>query len=83
MKGEQLQGTDSIQEMARFWDTHELTDFEEELEEVTEPVFADRTVLSSTWEPAQAEAVQKFAESKGIVDVEPIRDWVREKLAAS
>lgn len=31
--------TDSIQELADFWDTHDLTDFENELEEVTEPVF--------------------------------------------
>ena len=31
--------TDSIQELAHFWDTHDLTDFEDELEEVSEPVF--------------------------------------------
>jgi len=31
--------TDSIAELARFWDTHDLTDFEDQLEEVTEPVF--------------------------------------------
>ncbi len=31
--------TDSIEELARFWNTHSLTDFEGELEEVTEPVF--------------------------------------------
>jgi hypothetical protein len=31
--------TDSIQELARFWDTHDLTDFEDQLEEVSEPVF--------------------------------------------
>jgi hypothetical protein len=31
--------TDSIQELAKFWDTHDLTDFEDELVEVTEPVF--------------------------------------------
>ena len=28
--------TDSIQELADFWDTHDLTNFEDELEEVTE-----------------------------------------------
>ena len=31
--------TDSVEELARFWDAHDLTDFEEELEEVEEPVF--------------------------------------------
>ena len=30
---------DSIQQLAEFWDNHDLTDFEEELEEVAEPVF--------------------------------------------
>ncbi|HEV3021112.1 MAG TPA: hypothetical protein VGX76_01540, partial [Pirellulales bacterium] len=29
----------SIQELARFWDTHDLIDFDDELEEVTERVF--------------------------------------------
>ena len=31
--------TDSIQKLAEFWDTHDLTEFEDELEEVSEPVF--------------------------------------------
>jgi hypothetical protein len=39
MKSSKLPRTDSIQELARFWDTHDLTYFEDELEEVTEPVF--------------------------------------------
>jgi hypothetical protein len=34
-----LTKNDSIHELAQFWDTHDLTDFEDELEEVTEPVF--------------------------------------------
>ena len=35
---------DSVQELAQFWDTHELTDFEDQLEEVTEPVFERQEV---------------------------------------
>jgi hypothetical protein len=31
--------TDSIDALARFWDEHDLTDFEAELLEVTDPVF--------------------------------------------
>jgi len=31
--------TDSIEELARFWDTHDLTEFEDPLDEVTEPLF--------------------------------------------
>jgi hypothetical protein len=39
MKGEKIPETDSIEELARFWDSHDLTDFEDQLEEVTDPVF--------------------------------------------
>jgi hypothetical protein len=31
--------TDFIQELASFWDTHNLTDFEDQLEEASERVF--------------------------------------------
>ena len=39
MKRTSIPQTDSIQELAYFWDTHDLTDFEDELEEVGEYVF--------------------------------------------
>ena len=82
MKAEALPQTDSIQELAQFWDTHNLTDFEDELEEVTEPVFERRTVIPLNLESAEAEAVKKLAEAKGIADAESIRGWVREKIGA-
>ena len=34
--------TDSIRELAEFWDTHDVTEFADELVEVAEPVFASR-----------------------------------------
>ena len=37
--------TDSIQELAQFWDTHDLTDFDDQLEEVTESVFERKTMV--------------------------------------
>ena len=39
MSTDKVPRADSIHELARFWDTHDLTDFEEQLEEVAEPVF--------------------------------------------
>jgi hypothetical protein len=48
MKTSKLPRTDSIQELAKFWDTHDLTDFEGELEEVTEPVFVRGTAELDT-----------------------------------
>ena len=80
---EALPQTDSIQELAEFWDKHDLTDFEDDLEEVTEPVFVPRTAIRLDLEPTEAEAVRKIAEAKGVADAELIRGWVREKIGAS
>jgi predicted DNA binding CopG/RHH family protein len=82
MKTEHLPKTDSIQELAQFWETHDLTDFEEGLEEVTEPVFDSATVIPLNLESDEAEAVRRIAEAKGIADAELIRGWVREKIHA-
>jgi CopG antitoxin of type II toxin-antitoxin system len=83
MKTQELPKTDSIQELAQFWDKHDLTDFEGELEEVTEPIFAPRTAIRLNLESAEADAVRKLAEAKGIADTELIRGWVREKIGAN
>jgi hypothetical protein len=37
--------TDFIQKLAEFWDTHDLTDFEDQLEEVREPIFERENIL--------------------------------------
>lgn len=82
MKTQHLPTTDSIQELAQFWDKHDLTDFEAELEEVTEPVFEPATVIPLNLESEEAEAVRRIAEARGIADAELIRGWVREKIRA-
>ena len=82
MKDQQLPQTDSIQELAQFWDTHDLTDFENDLEEVGAPVFASRNAIRLDLESSEAEAVRKLAEAQGIADAELIRGWVREKIGA-
>jgi predicted DNA binding CopG/RHH family protein len=72
--------TDSIQELAQFWDTHDLTDFEEQLEEVTELIF-DREALVQIRLPSQeVEAVKKVAKLRGINYTDLIREWVLEKV---
>ena len=82
MKTERLPKTDSIQELAQFWDKHDLTDFEEQLEEVSEPVFEPATVISLNLESEEAKAVRRMAEANGIAAAELIRGWVREKIRA-
>ena len=39
MKTPEIPTTDSIQDLAKFWDKHDLTDFEDMLEEIPDPVF--------------------------------------------
>lgn len=75
--------TDSIQELARFWDTHELTDFEDELEEVTEPVFGREAVVRIQLEPEEIETLNELAKAKGVGSAELIREWVLEKIQLS
>ena len=82
MKTQHLPKTDSIQELAQFWDTHDLTDFEDELEEVKDRVFEPSTVIPLNLESDEAEAVRRIAEAEGIADAELIRGWVREKIHA-
>ena len=82
MKIQHLPKTDSIQELAQFWDKHDLTDFENELEEVTEPIFESTTVIPLDLDSEEAEAVRRIAEARGMADVELIRGWVREKIQA-
>jgi CopG antitoxin of type II toxin-antitoxin system len=83
MKTEALPQTDSIQELAQFWDTHDVTDFENELEEVSETVFERPRVLALDLESEEAEAVKRLAQSKGLEDAELIRGWIREKISAN
>ncbi len=74
--------TDSIQELAKFWDTHDLTDFEDQLEEVTEPVFEGQTVISLPLESDEVQAVKRIARSKGVPEADLIHEWVREKISS-
>jgi pyrroloquinoline quinone (PQQ) biosynthesis protein C len=81
MKKSRLPKTDSIKTLAAFWDSHDLTDFAEELEEVTEPVFVRHTAIKVPLEAHEAEAVERMAEAKGVSREELIRAWVLQKVA--
>ena len=74
--------TDSLEALARFWDTHDLTDFEDELEEVREPVFERRAEETVTIHlpVEEVEAVKRLAQSRGVRPAALLREWVLEKL---
>ncbi len=76
--------TDSIEELARFWDTHDITDYEDELEEVTEVIFepAGDQVVSIPLPASEIEHIHSIAQARGVSSTALLRDWVLEKLAA-
>ncbi len=82
MKQPALPTTDSIQELARFWDTHDLSDFENELEEAPSPVFQRRKVIAVDLEAREAQALSRMASRHGVPEAELVRRWVREKIGA-
>ena len=75
---------DSIEELAKFWNTHDLTDFDAELEEVKEPVFnqSSEAIVRIHLLPGQAEALKRLAQSRGMDEVDLIRQWISERLRA-
>lgn len=81
MKRARLPKTDSITKLAAFWDSHDLTDFADELEVVAEPVFVRRTAIIVPLEAHEAEAVERMAEAKGVSREDLIRAWVLQKVA--
>ena len=80
MKKQDIPNTDSIEELARFWDTHDLTEFEDQLEEVREPVFERGREVRIPLEPDTIQAVRKIAVAEGVTASEIFRRWVLEKL---
>jgi hypothetical protein len=84
MKQQAIPQTDSIRELADFWDSHDVTDFDEELEEVKEIVFErrDDSVLELHLTPEEAAAVKRLAEKRGVASTKLIEEWVRQKVQA-
>jgi predicted DNA binding CopG/RHH family protein len=85
MKEQGIPQTDSIAALAHFWDPHDLTDFEDELEEVVEPVFerAPEATVTIRFPRQEMEAIMRLAKARGIGHRTLIRQWVREKLQVS
>jgi hypothetical protein len=76
-----IPATDSISELAAFWSTHDLTDYEDELEAVEGRVFerhTDGRDLLLHLDPEEAVTVREAARAKGIDEAAIVREWIRE-----
>lgn len=80
MNRKNMPKTDTIQELAHFWDTHDLTDFEDKLEEVSEPVFELRTQLLVPLVPGELAALSALAKSRDTSPANLIHEWLIERL---
>lgn len=81
MKPPRIPKTNSIEELAHFWDTHDITDYEDALEEVSTPVFVRPTdQVSIRLEPEELEAMEQIARAEGMELQSLIHGWVVEKL---
>lgn len=72
--------TDSIQELAAFWQRHDVTDFEDELEEVPGPVFHRARVVGIPLTREELQTIRHEAAARGIDEAELIHEWVKERL---
>jgi len=82
MSNNKIPLTDSIQELASFWDNHDITDYEDELEEIREPIFEGRTVLKINLQYDEVKEVKKIASLTGLSCDELIRSWIMERIHA-
>ena len=83
MKKEKIPQTDSIKEIADFWDTHDITNYTNELEEVHEQIFDNSKEVSIKLDSNEIDEIEKLAKGRGISNADLIHEWVREKLKAA
>ena len=85
MSQQRIPNTDSIEELARFWDSHDLTDFENQLEEVGEPAFlrGKPATVAVKLIPEDVRALKRIAKSEGVNEITLVGRWVHERLRKS
>ncbi|WP_040527213.1 CopG family antitoxin [Lamprocystis purpurea] len=77
-----LPETDSIKALAEFWQTHDVTDFEDALIEVTEPVFQRAEPLSVILPAADLAALRARARQVHTPETALVSRWIHERLDA-
>ncbi|WP_423224774.1 CopG family antitoxin [Candidatus Amarolinea aalborgensis] len=82
LKTKSIPQIDSIEELARFWDSHDVTDFEDALEEVVEPVFErfDTSVVTIDLPAKELAAIKQIAKERRVEPITLVREWILEKL---
>jgi hypothetical protein len=74
---------DSIEKLVEFFDTHDMTDYEDEFETVEEPVAEPGDKITVDLPANEAEAVREIAKSQGLTETQLVREWVLERIHAA
>jgi hypothetical protein len=74
--------TDSITALAESWQTHDFTDFEDALVEVTGPVFHLEESLSVVLPASDLAALRAKARQEQIPETALVSRWIHERLHA-
>jgi hypothetical protein len=76
-----LPKTDSIEELARFWGCHDVTDWDDELTEAKAAVFSRRPGVAVPVRPSSSERheLRRIAASRGPAEGALIHQWVKER----
>lgn len=81
MKKVRIPRTDSIEELAKFFETHDTTEIEDEVHEVTGPICLPRNSILIQLEPRQAAAIKRLAKAEGISEEQLVQRWIPRHLA--
>ena len=75
-----IPSSDSIQELAEFWQTHDSTDYLDLLVEVPGPLLVRKNSVKVPLKSGEARTLQKMADAEGLTTAELIHAWVAEKI---
>jgi len=72
----------NLEEMAKFWDNHDITDFENQLIEVKEPIFEkmESRIISLMLGSDQYDKLKKIADQKKLNTISLVNEWVTKQI---
>ena len=80
MNGPQIPQTDSIQQLAQFWDTHDLADFWDQTESVDFEVDIQSEATYYALDRRLSQMLAEVAEERGVSSGTLLNIWIQEKL---
>ena len=80
MKARKIPSTDSIEELARFWDSHDLMDYWDQTREASFEVDIQRRMFLTALEPGLAKKLTECARKQGVSTETLINVWLTEKV---